>query len=224
MLEPDCDSEAVTSLRLPAVDRASLHSPSAPPPSVGGSPVGRAAPPTRPTHDFAFADTVFANELADDAAPPPSGPIYVRDDDGAHTQCVTPLAFPLPQASGQVDTATRFRVLFAHVRHGLRQSVEEMQELWAGTAEIIAEDEVGVAPRSSLPLPVRRALALWRCFQWSHTDLTRAAMIGGAVFLIAATVGAVTLDRTDNAGGAEVRAGHTLDQHTGRKIAPRFKR
>jgi hypothetical protein len=177
--------------------------------------------------DFAFADTVFANELderADDELAPPSGPIYVNDSMG-NTQCITPLAFRLPDAGPAVDFATRLRVLHAHLRHAVRGAYEEMRELWAGTAEMVE----GGASGSRFD----RVLALWSCFQWSRADVTRAAIIGLAVFVTAAAIGATALDfdaeGTASAKGnaissTEVRGGHTLDQHTGKKAVVHAKR
>lgn len=179
--------------------------------------------------DFAFADTVFAPELelAPDSQPPPSGPIFVNDPYG-HSQCVTPLAFPLPPPAADVDAVTRMRVLAAHARHAFLRSREEMRELWAGTAEIVDVEADAHAPRPSpFSFFVRRAVALWSCFQWSRADLTRAAMIGGAVFVVAAAIGAVSIDFGDGsaaAAGSEVRFGRTLDQHTGHKSALHSKR
>jgi hypothetical protein len=170
--------------------------------------------------DFAFADTVFADELPDEGAPPPSGPIFARDPMG-NTQCVTPLAFRLPPPGDDVDLPTRLRVLFAHARHAVRASLEEMSGLWAHTDKLV--DRYDVGPKRHL----RRVLALWSFFQWSRADLTRAAMIGVAVFIVAAAIGASTMDfGGDNsaASSAEVRAGRTLDQHTGKKFVWRSKR
>ena len=203
VLEPDPD--AITSMR-----RVSVR-----------------APAPIQLHDFAFADTVIAKELLDDELPPPSGPIYVSDSMG-NTQCVTPLAFRLPDAGEDVDFATRLRVLFAHVRHAVRGASEEMSELWAGTAEMVD----GGASGSRFA----RVLALWSCFQWSRADLTRAAMIGLAVFVTTATLAATTLDFGDGdartpspstgtaASSAGVRGGRTLDQHTGKKTVVHAKR
>ncbi len=180
--------------------------------------------------DFAFADTVFANELAEDDGPP-SLPIFFDDIRSTLStpHCMTPLAFPLPDAAAEVDFATRRRVFFAHLRHGFRGSLEEMRELWGGTADIVygetATDD-GPPRTSAFGFFVRRLLALWGCFQWSRSDLWRAGMIGLAVFLVAGAVGATTLDLGDSsaaAGGTEVRSPRTLDQHTARTIAVRGK-
>lgn len=202
MLEPD--PEAITSMRrIGAARRA---------------PISVRAPAPIQLQDFAFADTVFARELPDDELPPPSGPIYVNDSLG-NTQCVTPLSFRLPHAAEDVDLATRLRVAFAHVRHAVRGALEEMRELWAGTAEMVDGGAAGSA--------FARVLALWSCFQWSPADLTRAAMIGLAVFVTAAAIGATTLDLGDGdvcAASAGVRGPRTLDQHTGKKFVVHAKR
>ena len=205
MLEPDPD--AITSLRRLG---------NAPPVSV------RAPAPIQ-LQDFAFADTVVAQELREDELPPPSGPIYVSDSLG-NTQCVTPLAFRLPDAAEDVALGTRLRVALAHLRHAMRGSIEEMRELWAGTAQMVD----GGANASGF----HRVLAMWSCFQWSRTDLTRAAIIGLAVFVTAGAIGATTLGLGEGAASAAgpdgsrtgVRAGRTLDQHTGKKSVVHAKR
>lgn len=204
VLEPDAD--AVTSMRpmpVASVRHASL----------------RTVAPVQ-VQDFAFADTVFANELSDDAPPPPSGPIFVQDAMG-NAHCMTPLAFPLPMPADDVGLPTRLRVLFAHARHALRASVEEMRGLWADTDEMVENAEPGAGRH------LRRLLALWSLFHWSRADFTRAAMIGLAVFVTAAAIGAATMDLGDGTAAAssdEVRAQRTLDQHTGKNFVPRSKR
>jgi hypothetical protein len=223
VLEPDPD--AITSTRrLGAAAAARVRTP---PPSLRGHsapPISVRPPAPIQLQDFAFADTVFAKELGDDELPPPSGPIYVNDSRG-NTQCVTPLAFPLPEAGEHASLATRLRVALAHLRHAIRGSLDEMRELWAGTAEMV---DGGVAGSR-----FARVLALWSCFQWSRADLTRAAMIGLAVFITAGAIGATSLDFDGDsdgsatrsaASGTEVRPGRTLDQHTGKKNVVRVKR
>ena len=223
VLEPDPD--AITSMRrLGAAASARVRTP---PPSLRGHsapPISVRAPAPIQLQDFAFADTVFAKELADDELPPPSGPIYVNDSRG-NTQCVTPLAFPLPDAGEHASLGTRLQVVLAHVRHSIRGSFDEMRELWAGTAEMVE----GGASGSRFA----RVLALWSCFQWSRADLTRAAMIGFAVFITAAAIGATSLDfdfdgtaspTRSAASGTGVRPGRTLDQHTGKKNVVHAKR
>lgn len=230
MLEPDPD--AVTSMhRLDAAlaDRLrnpSFRSPAGPPGSV------RTPAPVQ-VGDFAFADTVFAVELPGDE-PPPSGPIYVNDESG-ETQCMTPLAYPLPSrfpppallpaARDEAALPTRLRALEAHLRQTVRRSRGEMRELWASTAEMVDGEGAHGLGASSLPLVLRRVVALWSCFQWSRADLTRAALIGLAVFVAAAAFGGVTIHLGEAAAASsEVRAGRTLDQHTGKKIEVRGKR
>jgi hypothetical protein len=184
---------------------------------------GPLASARRPQVDFAFADTVFADELPADEPPPPSGPIYVRDDHGRDSLCVTPLAFPLPPASARLDAATRLRVHMAHLRHALSNARDEMRELWGATAAIVDDARADGTP--ALPRVVRRVGALWSCFQWSRTDLTRAAMIGLAVFITAAAVGTSTVEPgSTSARGDEVRARRTLDQHTSMARTHRAKR
>lgn len=225
VLEPD--PEATTSMR-----RVGVASPRYP-----NSLRGLALPPVSvrapvQVQDFAFADTVFASEQVDDAEAPTSGPIFFSDDRHAHPQCVTPLAFPLPPPSRDVALPTRLRVLAAHIRHAIRGSRAEMREVWASTAEIVhaqtqSEGELATHPRFVVFL--RRVLALWSCFQWSRADLTRAAMIGLGVFVVAGAIGATTMDLDDRPGSgaatsSEVRVGRTLDQHTARKIVRHTKR
>ena len=204
-LEPDAD-EAVTSLRhVPAASMRHLSTRMVAPAQV---------------QDFAFADTVYATEHSEDEPAPPSGPIFVQDSQG-NTQYLTPLAFRLPMPADDLDLPTRLRVLLAQARHAFHRSVDEMRELWRGTHEMVEPTEGG-ATRS-----LRRALALWSLFHWSRTDFVRAAMIGVAVFITAATVGATTLDLEGGptaASSGEVRARHTLDQHTGKSLGPRSKR
>ena len=225
VLEPDPD--AITSMRrLGAATVASRHARTGPPSLRGGAPpapISVRSPAPIQLHDFAFADPVIAQELSEDELPPPSNPIYVSDSMG-NTQCVTPLAFPLPEAAEDVDLSTRLRVVLAHLRHAVRGAFEEMRDLWAGTAEMV--DGGASGSRFS------RAIALWSCFQWSRADLTRAAMIGLAVFVTTATLAATTLELGDDSGagtaaasrGPGVRGARTLDQHTGKKTVVHAKR
>lgn len=222
VLEPD--AAAIASVRR--VGAASMRSGSLR--ARGAAPISLRSPLPIQVQDFAFADTVSATELPDDEGVPPSGPIYVNDPAG-HTQCVTPLAFPLPPAGADVDFATRVRVLLAHVRHAIRRSWEEMREIWEGTAEIVEGEQAQGAEPSALPYVVRRLLALWSCFQWSRADLARAGMIGLAVFVLAAAIGTTMMGsgespRASAAASSEVRSGRTLDQHTGKKIVGHPKR
>ena len=178
--------------------------------------------PPVPVQDFAFADTVYASELDEDGPPPASGPIYVQDATG-HTQCLTPLAFPLPVpiAAEAVDLPTRLRALFAHARDAVRASAEEMRGLWADTDDLVEPTGDGTVRR------LRRALALWSFFHWSRADVTRAATIGLAVFITAGAIGTTAMDLGGSASAAssdEVRVLHTLDQHTGKSRVPRSKR
>lgn len=203
VLEPDAD--AITSRR--SISIASVRH-AAPPVSVRPAPA--------PAPDFAFADTVFASELPGDE-PPESGPIFVNEA-GGPTQCLTPLSFPLPPASAGGDVRARLRLWIAKARHGVRRSRDEMRDLWAGTVEMVAEDSAAPSASRSLPVLVRRVLAAWSCFQWSRDDITRAAVIGLAVFIAAAAVGAATLDRGDvAASGSEVRGGRTPDSYAPRE-------
>ena len=220
VLEPDDDEEAATSvsMRRGRPGGPSVRAPSAPPVSIR-APVQ--------VQDFAFADTVFASELPEEDDPPPSLPIFFDAVRGS-PQCATPLAFPLPDAAADVDFATRGRVFLAHVRHGVRAALEEIRELWTGTADIVYGQRAGQLPRASaLGFFALRVLALWQCFQWSRADVLRAALIGVAVFVVAGAAFASTVggaEATGSAGGDEVRAPRTLDQHTGRQIVVRGRR
>jgi hypothetical protein len=224
VLEPDPD--AITSMRRLGTAsiagrraRTDLRGPR----GGAAAPASVRAPAPIQLHDFAFADTIIAKELLEDELPPPSGPIYVSDSMG-NTQCVTPLAFPLPDAGDHVDLGTRLRVLLAHFRHAVRGAFEEMRDLWAGTAQMVD----GGASGSRFA----RVLALWSCFQWSRADLTRAAVIGLAVFVTTAALAATTLDFGDDgassagtaAASTGVRGARTLDQHTGKKTVVHAKR
>jgi hypothetical protein len=183
--------------------------------------------PDVPQQDFAFADTVIAD---DDLIAPPSGPIVYADGRGdAHY--VTPLAFPLPAAAPDTDLATQARVLWARLRHGLRGAHEEIVELWASTEEVVS-GERAASPADQLRLVGRRLRALWSCWHWSQTDVLRAAMIGIAVFLAAATFGASTFPSGDTTAEAtataiatsdDVRQPRTLEQHTDLAMPMRVK-
>jgi hypothetical protein len=172
---------------------------------------------TPPPTDIAFADTIHVRDLnlgdTGDDLPPASGPVIVNDPDHG-TQWMTPFAFPLPPAPADVSFATKMRVLAARIRHLLRGSMEEAQEAWSQTSEA--------------PTFVERVKALWSLWQWERGDLVRAAIIGGAVFSVVATIGGFALADSDSEGtqafgvsaSNEVRAPRTVDQHTGRVFYP----
>jgi hypothetical protein len=244
VLEPDFDDEAVTSLHMTGANPVGPHSIRMPPASVrngggplsvrgssggpisvrggggpisvrgggpvsvrGGGPISDRPRAPSQVQDFAFADTVFG--LPEEASPP-SSPIYVNDDPG-QSQSMTPHSYPLPEESAG-------RGGFGVLADAFQRSREEMRELWAGTGEMVDESR-GMRT-------IRRVFALWSCFQWSRADLTRAAMIGLAVFVTAAAIGATTIDfgSESSVGSAGVRAARTLDQHTGKKVVLRTKR
>lgn len=174
--------------------------------------------PRRPRdvkHDIAFADTIHVRDLdltaTGDELPPASGPVIVNTPDQG-TQCLTPLAFPLPPASEDASLSTKLRILTARVRHGVRGSIEEAQDAWSQTSEA--------------PTFIERVKALWSLWQWERTDLVRAAIMGGAVFCVAATIGGVAIASGDEdpafgvTASNEVRAPRTVDQHTGRAFYP----
>lgn len=170
-----------------------------------------------PATDIAFADTIHVRDLdlsdTGDELPPASGPVRVNHPEQG-TQWMTPFAFPLPPPSEDVSLSTKLRILSARVRHGVRGSIEEAHEAWSQTSEA--------------PTFVERVKALWSLWQWERTDLVRAAIIGGAVFFVAATIGGFAIAGSDEAAprpfgvsaSNEVRAPRTVDQHTGRVFYP----
>lgn len=169
-----------------------------------------------PLHDIAFADTVIARELLDEP-PPPSRPILVHEP-GGQTQCVTPLAFPVPEAMADASIETRMRV-------SMRRSIDEMREAWEATAEL-ALPELGGKPPSPASIFLKRLVAVFSSWEWDTADWTRAVIIGSAVFLVAGTIGVSAMDFGPSAGAsssAEVRAPRTLEQHTGRAGVVRHK-
>ena len=177
-------------------------------------------PPSTPrTTDIAFADTIHVRDLnlgdTGDELPPASGPVIVNDPDQG-TQWMTPFAFPLPAPAEDVSLSTKLRILSARVRHGVRGSLEEAQDAWSQTSEA--------------PTFVERVKALFSLWQWERGDLVRAAIIGGAVFVVAATIGAAAIAggeaESPQAFGVSaayedgVRVPRTVDQHTGRAFNP----
>jgi hypothetical protein len=174
----------------------------------------RRRPP--PPSDIAFADTIHVRDLnlsdTGDELPPASGPLRVNDPEQG-TQWMTPFAFPLPPAAEDVSLSTKLRILSARIRHGVRGSIEEAHDAWSQTSEA--------------PTFVERVQALFSLWQWERGDLVRAALMGGAVFLVVATIGAVAIAGNDDTAQAvgisasnEVRAPRTVDQHTGRLFLP----
>lgn len=180
-------------------------------------------PPSTPrtsprASDIAFADTIHVRDLnlADtgDELPPASGPVIVNDPDQG-TQWMTPFAFPLPPASEDVSLSTKLRILSARIRHGVRGSIEEAQDAWSQTSEARTFVE-----------RIKALLSLW---QWERGDLVRAAVMGGAVFAVVATIGAFAIASDDSestpafgisASYDGVRVPRTADQHTGRVFSP----
>jgi len=177
--------------------------------------------PDAPVQDFAFADTVIA---AEELVPPPSARAIVHYPSDPNYQ--TPLSFPLPAAAPDTSFETQARALWAHVRHGLAAAREELMELWVCT-----EDLVGTASArgalGKLRFFGRRLVALWSFWHWDRMDVVRAAMIGIAVFLAAATFASSTLAPEDPAAAAstsdDLRSPHTLDQHTAKVQPARVK-
>ncbi|HEY8075793.1 MAG TPA: hypothetical protein VIF62_16820 [Labilithrix sp.] len=184
-----------------------------------------------PTQDFAFAPTVHMNDVPEDEFPPPSGPIYVNEPDG-QTQCMTPMAFPMPPPSEDATLDTRARIAFSRVRHAFRRSIDELRELWLAACEAVGGDlRDGTGdPLAQAALVARRARVVWSFWEWDRADVFRAAAIGSAVFLAVATVGAAVVVTRESAAppltddGVEVRVPRTIDQHTPRAFVLRTKR
>jgi hypothetical protein len=137
-----------------------------------------------PACDFAFADTVVAEDLDGQA-------IYPVDD-------VPPASTPvIVNGYGGTNASVHVQALVARASHDMRASRDEIRQLWRATLEVVAD---GVPERQRdvmgrVLVVARRVRALWAFWQWDRTDLLRAAMIGIAVFLAAATVGASTFGR-----------------------------
>lgn len=204
-------------------------------------PPGRSAEPFTP-QDFAFADTVLARQLGDEP-PPPSRPIFVHDP-GGQTQCVTPLAFPVPDAAPDASLDVRMRVSASRMRLSMHRSIAEVREAWDATAEL-ALPELGAKPPSRAAVFLKRIVAVFSSWEWDTADLARAVIIGSAVFLVAGTIGVTAMtDRVAHApeaqeaqgaragqraqaaqgsASAEVRAPRTLDQRTGRAVVVRHR-
>lgn len=177
------------------------------------APIAPAVQPMQ-VQDFAFADTVFAKELEDEA--PSSGPIIVSDPVGSQLgpQCVTPLAFPMPDVQEMAQAADAD--LAARVRHSVRGTLSEMRDAWEATA--ITTVDASEPPPSPASFFVRRVVAMCASWQWDRADVLRAAVIGVSVFVVAAALGAVAVATPAAATSTdgEVRGIHTLEQHTGR--------
>lgn len=199
-----------------------------PTPSMRSGPLSvRSLPPVSvapvQVQDFAFADTVIVGELAAEEAAPASGPIFVNDP-GGDPQCLTPLAFPVPEPIPSADLASRLRAFSARTRNTMRGTLLEMREAWDATAETAFDPMSGMSPPSPLGFFARRVVALWTSWQWDRADVVRAAIIGTAVFAIAAALGASAVAGDPASGASEVREGRTLDQHTGRAVVVHAKR
>jgi hypothetical protein len=189
--------------------------------------------PEQQRGDWAFAPTVDVQDIPGDS-PPPSGPLYVNEPGGL-TQCLTPLAFPMPDAREDASIDARVRSVrfgFSRVRHAFRRSMEELRELWAGACMAVADEPEGDAlGRATCAL--RRARVLWSFWEWGRADILRAGAIGGAVFIAVATVGASLAATSEMPGsqvtvsaagtGGEVRRPRTLEQHTRRHGRVRTK-
>jgi hypothetical protein len=150
-----------------------------------------------PVEDFAFADTVVAGDLDLDEPSPPSG-IVINDETG-HDHYLTPIPHPLPAAAADVGLATRVRFAWTRMRHGVKASRAEMNELWSATACLEhVHDGAGLVVQEEDPFlraatVGRRVRTFFSFFEWDRADLLRAAWIGVAVFVLAATAGALAL-------------------------------
>jgi hypothetical protein len=128
----------------------------------------------RQTEDLAFADTVVTNVLLEDGTIPPSSGVVVS------RRHVSALAFP-PHPMADPGVVTRVRLSWARIRHDVKQSREDMSELWDATASM------------ERPSFGARLQMLWSFWEWDQADVARGAWIGLAVFLVAAAAGAYAL-------------------------------
>lgn len=136
--------------------------------------------------DFAFADTVVA--LGD--IPPASGVIV------AGPPVVVPLTY-VPQEAAVVKTPPAGP--WGRVRHGALAACNELKQLWNATAWLEEmHDAHGAVIRDPDPFVRaatvgRRVRRLLSFFEWDQADVLRATWIGLAVFVLATTIGAISL-------------------------------
>jgi hypothetical protein len=158
------------------------------------APPAAAVRASEPVEDFAFADTIVAVDLDE---PPPASGIVVSDETG-RAQLMQPVAYPIvaPDDPGLV---TQIRFSWVRLRHGMKESRNEMRELWSATAdldELVPHERAYVQQEDPLVRAAtigRRLRALFSFFEWDRADLLRAAWIGLAVFFLAATIGALVV-------------------------------
>lgn len=159
--------------------------------------------------DFAFADTVVAADLGELDEPCPHSGIVISDETG-HDHYLTPIPHPLPAAAAEIGLGTRVRFAWARLRHGMKTSRAEMNELWSATAclEHVHDGQGAVVyeedPFLRAATVGRRVRTLFSFFEWDRADLLRAAWIGLVVFVLAAMVGVFVLQNA----APDVLGGH----------------
>jgi hypothetical protein len=94
--------------------------------------------------------------------------------------------------------------LWARMRTNMKASQQEMSLLWSATASLeeshdgsgaVVYDEDPFLRAATLSRRVRR---LFSFFEWDRADVLRAAWIGLAVFVLAATIGAIVLQSSSS--------------------------
>jgi len=148
-----------------------------------------------------------------------NGTVYVQDDAAMGAHCIVPLGYPTadsPPPSGGPPGAYLIQdasfyaqrqpeqhayseeqhmmmaplaadddeSLWLRMRANVKASRAEMSLLWSATASLEEGRAVTVG---------RRLQMLFSFFEWDRADVLRAAWIGLAVFVLAATVGAIML-------------------------------
>ena len=133
--------------------------------------------------DFAFADTVIADDLELEEAAPVSEVLI-------HEEAPQPLAHPMMMpgslsAPAPIDPGVATRVRFAWAR--VRDDMKDMHQLWSATASVASVEDHSMATVG------RRVRALVSFFEWDRADLLRAAWIGRAVLVLLTTLGAIVV-------------------------------
>jgi hypothetical protein len=94
--------------------------------------------------------------------------------------------------------------LWARMRTNMKATQQEMSLLWSATASLeeshdgsgaVVYDEDPFLRAATLSRRVRR---LFSFFEWDRADVLRAAWIGLAVFVLAATIGAIVLQSSSS--------------------------
>lgn len=79
------------------------------------------------------------------------------------------------------------------MRENVKATSEEMRLLWSATAEA-EPHSLGSYPEQALARATtigRRVRTMFSFFEWDRADILRATWIGLAVFVLAATLGAI---------------------------------